>query len=74
MAMFIFLTAGQADQVRGPSEIAPGAALNPIERQGSVYILGVGVLNDPAHVKHHEYLAALPEMDSSDPLFPAEIE
>lgn len=74
MPMFILLSAGQADQVRGPSGVAPGASLNPIERQGSVFILGVGVLTDPAHVAHHDYLAVLPQMDSSDPGFPAEVE
>ena len=72
MPMFIILDAGQADSVRGPS--TPSAALNPIERQGGVFVLGVEVLTDPAHEAHSDYLAALPQMDSSDPSFPAEIE
>jgi hypothetical protein len=71
MALFILLTAGQADAVRGVSADVPSAALDPVARQGSVYILGVEVLADPAHAAHHAYLAALPRMDDSDPSFPA---
>ena len=71
MALFILLTAGQADAVRGTSEAVPSAALDPVARQGSVYILGVEVLADPAHAAHHDYLATLPRMDDSDPSFPA---
>lgn len=68
MARFILLTAAEADQVRGPT--TPPAALMPVERQGGVYILGVEVLDDPAHAGRHEYLAALPQLDDSDPAFP----
>lgn len=74
MAIFIIMTEAQADTVRGPSVSNPSAALAPIERQGGIYIVGANVLLDPAHVAHHEYLAALPQMDSSDPGFPAEVE
>lgn len=73
MAMFILLTAEQADYVRGLSETVPSAALNPVERQGGVFILGVDVLADPAHESHWVYLAALPRMDSDDPEFPPPI-
>ncbi|TAJ97352.1 MAG: hypothetical protein EPO10_14695 [Reyranella sp.] len=74
MAMFILLTAGQADHVRGPSTRVPSAALEPVEHQGGVFILGVDVLADPAHEAHWAYLAALPQMDSGDPEFPQTIE
>jgi hypothetical protein len=70
MALFILLTSGQADAVRGVSESVPYAALDPVEREGDVYILGVEVLADPAHATHHDYLAALPCMDDSDLNFP----
>lgn len=73
MAMFILLTAEQADHVRGPSENTSGASLEPVERQGGVFILGVEVLTDPAHATHWEYLAPLPQMDSDDPEFPPPI-
>ena len=74
MAMYIVLTAEQADHVRGPSLSTPSAALLPIERQGGVYILGIEVLDDPAHAAHWEYLGGAPQMDSDDPQFPAAIE
>ncbi len=74
MSMFILLTTEQADHVRGPSAVTPGAALEPIERQGGVFILGVAVLTDPAHEAHWEYLSALPQLDGSDPEFPPAIE
>lgn len=71
MAMFILLTAGQADHVRGPSISTPAAALDPIERQGGALILGIDVLTDPAHAAHRDFLSVLPGLDSSDPSFPA---
>lgn len=74
MAMFILLTVAQAGQVRGPSAVTLSASLNPIERQGSSFILGVGVLTDPAHEAHQEFLAALPQLDSADPDFPPAID
>jgi hypothetical protein len=67
MATFILMTSEQADHVRGP-------ALNPIERQGSVFILNTLVLSDPTHAQWHEYLSALPTMDLTDPAFPPAIE
>lgn len=73
MALFIFLTSEQADQVRGPSDVTPSAALNPIERQSGIFILGIAVLADPAHEAHWEYLGALPQIDSTDPDFPPEL-
>lgn len=74
MARFIILTAEQADQVRGPSASDPWATLDPVERQGGKFILGLRVLTDPAHEAHWEFLGALPQLDTSDPAFPPEIE
>jgi hypothetical protein len=72
MSLFIIMTAAQADQVRGPT--TPPAALDPVERQGAVFILGVAVLSDPVHAMHHELLSGLPQLDSADPAFPRGIE
>lgn len=72
MATFIILDSDQADTVRGPT--TSPAALNPVERAGDVFILGVGVLTDPAHAMHAEFLSGLPQMDSADPGFPGELE
>jgi hypothetical protein len=63
MATFILMTSEQANYVRG-------LALNPIERQGDVFILNMLVLSDPTHEQWHEYLSALPTMDLTDPNFP----
>ena len=71
MAMFMLLTAGQADHVRGPSAITPSAALAPVERQGGLFVLGIDVLADPAHMAHREYLALLPQLDGNHPSLPA---
>jgi hypothetical protein len=68
MSDFIILTAVEADTVRGPT--AAFAALDPVEREGAVFILGVEVLADPAHAEHHDYLAALPVMADDDAAFP----
>ncbi len=74
MAMFIFLTAEQADLVRGPSTIKSYSSLNPIERQDGVFILGINVLDDITHQEHWEYLNTLPQLDDNDPSFPLPIE
>lgn len=74
MAMFILLTDIEAANVRGPSISDPTAALNPIERQGGVFILNVLVLADPAHESHRDFLGSLPQMDSTDPAFPAPLD
>lgn len=74
MALFIILTSAEADQVRGPSAVDPAASLNPIERQGGKFILGVGVLADPRHEEHWEFLGTLPQLDSADENFPPAIE
>lgn len=54
----IYLTAEQADHVRGPT--ANGAYLAPVEIPDGRFILGENVLDDPDHAMHREYLAALP--------------
>ncbi len=74
MALFVILTAAEADQVRGPSATDPMSALNPIARQGGAFILPVAVLADPAHAAHWEFLGGLPQLDAGDPDFPGEIE
>lgn len=70
--MFVILTSSEADAVRGPT--TPPAALNPIERAGGAFILSVAVLSDVAHESHWPFLADLPQMDSTDPGFPGELE
>lgn len=71
MSMFILLDQAQAGIVRGLS--TPSAALNPIAREGGVFILGVEVLTDPAHEARRPYLEVLPQMDSADPNFAPEM-
>jgi hypothetical protein len=72
MPVFIILTADEAADVRGPA--SPPYTLEPIERQGGVFILPADVLDHPAYVMHAEILAALPQMDSADPSFPAALD
>jgi hypothetical protein len=72
MPGFIVLTADEAAHVRGPA--SPPYALEPIERQGGVFILPAGVLDHPAYAMHAEFLAALPRLDSADPSFPPALE
>ena len=72
MPEFIVLTNEEAAQVRGPA--LPPYALEPIERQGGVFILPADVLDHPAYAMHTEFLAALPQMDSADSLFPAALD
>lgn len=73
MSIFILLPAAAANAVRGPSLTVPSAALNPIEREGGLFILSVLVLSDPAHAEHYEFLNTFPLMDTNDPAFPPEI-
>lgn len=74
MALFILLTGEQSCSVRGPSAVTPAAALGPVERQGGVLILNALVLFDASHVAYHDFLAALPQLDSAEPAFPAAID
>ncbi|MFN4018041.1 MAG: hypothetical protein ACK4JB_22070 [Reyranella sp.] len=70
MPMFILLSEEQADKVRGRSIAMPSSTLDPIERQGGVFILGIEVLVDPAHEPRRALLSALPQIDGNDPAFP----
>ena len=72
MPRFTVLTADEAAQVRGPA--LPPYALEPVERQGGVFILPAGVLDHPAYEMHAESLAALPRLDSANPSFPAALD
>ena len=75
MPEFIVLTvdqATQATQVHGSA--LPPYALVPIERQDGVFILPADVLDHPAYAMHAEFLATLPQMDSTDPSFPAPLD
>jgi hypothetical protein len=72
MPRFIVLTADEAAHVRGPA--SPPYALEPIERQGGVFILPAGVLDHPAYATHVVFLEVLPQMDSDDPSFPAALD
>ncbi len=72
MSVFIVLTNAEAAQVRGSA--LPPYALVPIERQGGVFILPADVLDHPAYAIHAAFLAALPQMDSADPSFPAALD
>lgn len=65
----ILLTPEQADKLRGPS--ADGsAALEPRELSSSDFILPARVIEDPAHEKHHDFLAKMPIVDSGEVEFP----
>lgn len=55
---YILLTSSQADEVRG--ETTPRHRLEPRELSDGNFILGVQVLDDPAHAKHIPLLATLP--------------
>jgi hypothetical protein len=57
----IILTSAEAAQVRG--ETTPFNVLAPIQLLDGRYILPVGVVQDPAHAKHHELLGRLPQED-----------
>jgi len=68
MPVFTVLTAVEAAHVRGPA--SPPYALEPIERQGGLFLLPSEVLDHPAYAMHAGFLAALPQMDSAEPSFP----
>jgi hypothetical protein len=74
MSLFILLTTAEAEQTRGAPSSTPKAALNPVARQGEVFILPVSVLLDKDHEPLWERLSELPQMDSEDQNFPAPIE
>lgn len=66
------LTAEEADAVRGPSTVAPHAALDPVPLADSRCMLPVEVLDDPAHTDARAVLATLPRAELTDlPLIPS---
>lgn len=67
MANVILLTSAEADAVRGPSAEAPTrAALQPVALTDGRFILGVEVLDDPAHAEARAFLAALPTAPAAE--------
>jgi hypothetical protein len=64
---FFIMTAEQADSVRTD-------ALQPIERQGGLFIVGESVMTDETHAAQWDTLATFPTMEIDDPAFPPEIE
>lgn len=57
--LFIILTPGEADAVRGPT--APGAALDPVPLTGgAAFALPEAILADPDHARQRAVLAGLP--------------
>lgn len=56
----IFLTAGEADKVRGLSPSKNGHALVPVECEDGRFKLGNEVLDDPAFAHVRDLLARLP--------------
>jgi hypothetical protein len=57
----IALTAAQAAKIAGTGE--GEADLEPVPYHLGGYILGLAVLDDPAHADVRDYLAALPLVD-----------
>ena len=64
MSDVIILTAAEADAVRGMS--TPTAAIEPIALTDGTFMLGVEVLEDPAHAKHLSKLSGLTRADVKD--------
>lgn len=57
---YIVLDKAQAEEVRGPSDVVPWRALDPIAVDDGSFVLGEEVLEDKAHEKHRDMLAKLP--------------
>lgn len=74
MSKIIILDSVQADLVRGPSASVPSSALQPVERAGSRFILGLEVLGDHAHEPHWALLESLQQLDHADPGVPAALD
>ncbi len=66
MSTIILLTATQANSVRGASSVTPTSALAPLALTDGRYILGVEVLDDPAHAECRALLLTLPTVDASE--------
>jgi len=63
MSKAIFLTAEEADKVRGFSPIQEGHVLIPVDTGDGRFMLGVGVLENPAFAYARDFLARLPQGD-----------
>lgn len=73
MTTAILLTPEQAAHVRGPSSINAAFVLDPspltvgpASYEDRTWFLTTGVLDDPYHAPHHDYLAALPQIPYSE--------
>lgn len=75
MSAVIVLTAEQAEEVSGVSDVAPLAALVPDPLTDGRFILGVSVLSDPAHERHWALLSTCPQVniETLDGLIPVVI-
>jgi len=68
-ALYIILDATSAEAVRGATEA--GHALAPIALAlPGIFVLPVGVLDDPAHAQHHAFLGGLPVREVEDEEWP----
>jgi hypothetical protein len=65
--MMIHLTFQEATEVGGYSEISSMHGLHPIRLVDDTYVLPLGVLDDPFHAEHHDYLASLPQIEDPPP-------
>lgn len=63
MSKAIFLTAEEADKVRGFSPDKEGHALVPVETGDGRFMLGAGVLDMEAFAYARDFLASLPQGD-----------
>ena len=61
MSLAIFLTSEEADKVRGLSPLKEGYALIPVPTEDGRFMLGAGVLDDPAFGHVRDFLASLPQ-------------
>lgn len=61
MSRAIFLTADEADKVRGLSPSKEGHALVPVETGDGRFMLGAGVLDMDAFAYAHDFLERLPQ-------------
>lgn len=63
----IFLTAAEAEMVRGLSPTKAGHGLVPVECEDGSFKLGEEVLGDPAFAHVREFLASLPRGEDDRP-------
>jgi hypothetical protein len=63
----IILNDADVERVRGPSEIDPLSALDPVPVPGGLWMLPLAVLADPAHERFRDFLQGLPQEDIPSP-------